>query len=84
MYLLVVITASAGCTSTRVVDAQVPSPYAEVNEAVQGRVVQVHLADGCTPHATDVDLAPDVASYADADGRPSAERDTGTAAKQVP
>jgi hypothetical protein len=69
MYLLVVITASAGCTSTRVVDTQAPSPYVEVNEAVQGRVVQVQLADGRTLRATDVDLAPDVASYVDADGQ---------------
>lgn len=69
MHLLVVITALAGCTSARVVDTQAPSPYAEVNEAAQDRVVQVHLADGRTLHATDLDLTPDVASYVDADGQ---------------
>lgn len=58
-----------GCTSTRVADPQAPRPYTEVNEAVQGRVVQLHLADGRTLRATDLDVAPDVASYMDADGQ---------------
>lgn len=69
LYLLFAAIAFTGCTSTRVVDTQAPSPYAEVNEAVQGRVVQVQLADGRALQATDLDVAPDVASYVDADGQ---------------
>jgi len=69
MYLLVVTTVLIGCTSTRVVDTQMPSPYAEVNAATQSRTVQLRLADGRTLQATDLDIAPDVASYVDADGQ---------------
>jgi len=58
-----------GCTSTRVVDTQAPSPYAEVNEATQGRMVEVRLVDGRALHVTDLDIAPDVASYVDANGQ---------------
>jgi uncharacterized protein YceK len=68
LVVLIVFTLT-GCATMRVVDTQAPSPYAEVNKATQGRVVQVQLADGRTLEATDLDVAPDVASYVDADGQ---------------